>query len=182
MKLKDTKGKNDSNTIFIPIILGSEVIQLNINEKSIPLKRKISLQDFTDKLIPLLTELDKFIDFNYLTFKSEGLSEIFKRDWDENSLKKFWNNFSDKQKMIIKLIFLNKKISREKLIEMLIEKNHLRSESDPKKQLAGVVAGMTRKWNSQRFKPIFFIKNNLYISNLEINDLLINILKSEINE
>lgn len=174
------KDDFSSKTTFIPVIQNTNVIQLSVNCKKLNLRREISLKDFTEKLLPLLEDLENYIDLQNFT-SSQRLNNIISKEiWDEDSFKNFWNGLIDIQKEIIRILFENKVVSREKLVAQLINNQYFK-KVDGAKKLGAIVAGMTRKWNNLNFKPIFVINNKKYFFNDKLKDKISILLEELIN-
>lgn len=169
---KKTISKPEEKSFFIPIIQDSKVIQLGINGRTLPLKESISLNDFTEKLMPLLRELELYIDLTSFSNKSNKFFDFYKKKWDISSFRLFWIKLSERQKEITINVYEYKQISREKLVDSLLKKKMLKDEEGLTKKLAGMVAGITRKWNSLNFEPIWYINNDTYLLNPNIESLL----------
>ncbi|TFG26054.1 MAG: hypothetical protein EU532_10815 [Promethearchaeota archaeon] len=173
---EDEELDNKNQRIIIPIIQGSNVIELKINGGTLPLKKKVPFKKFSHKLMPLLLELQTFIDLEKLTLKKKTKgrkTRIYSGSWDKDSFHSFWSDLNPKQKEFVHIIYENEEISREHLIEDLIKKNIF--EKDDKKLInnfAGLSAGLTRKWNNLELEPLWNIKNDKYIMNQDPLDVL----------
>jgi len=176
---KNALSKSVEKSFFIPIIQDTKIIQLGINGRILPLKESISLNDFTEKLLPLLRELELYIDLTCFSHNNNKNSYLFNKKWDIPSFRLFWIKLSERQKEIIIKVHENKQISREKLVDSLLKKKMLKNEEGLTKKLAGLVAGMTRKWNSLNFEPIWYIKNGIYLLNPNIKEILQNFFKEK---
>ncbi len=176
---KNALSKSIEKSFFIPIIQDTKVIQLGINGRTLPLKESISLNDFTEKLLPLLRELELYVDLTCFSYDNNKHSYLFNKKWDISSFKVFWIKLSERQKEIIIKVYENKQISREKLVDSLLRKKMLKNEEGLTKKLAGLVAGMTRKWNSLNFEPIWYINNGIYLLNPNIKEVLQNFFKEK---
>lgn len=180
MNEKSNQNKIAKQFVFVPIIQDSIVKKLNINNRVLVLKREISLKEFTDSLMPLLNKLEEFIDLDLFTIESNQNIQIVRRDWNKNSFESFWNSISYKQKEIIKISYSKDKILRKDLVQILVKKEILGNQDGVNKRLAGIVAGMTRKWNLMKLKPIFLIYGDHYVFNSEIRNYFKNFLESEL--
>lgn len=179
MVYKKVLSKSIEKSFFIPIIQDTKVIQLGINGRTLPLKENISLNDFTENLLPLLRELELYVDLTCFSYDNNKHSYLFNKKWDISSFKVFWIKLSERQKEIIIKVYENKQISREKLVDSLLRKKMLKNEEGLTKKLAGLVAGMTRKWNSLNFEPIWYINNGIYLLNPNIKEVLQNFFKEK---
>ncbi|MFX1338362.1 MAG: hypothetical protein ACFFDK_07120 [Promethearchaeota archaeon] len=166
---EDNKSIEEKKSIFVPVIQGSDVIELKINGELLPLRTKVSFEKFSQKLMPLLLELQKFIDLENLTLKKKTKnrsSRVFSEPWDKDSLYSFWSALNEKQKEFVKIVYENEEISRNNLIKDLIKENIL-IKDDPKlkNNLAGLSAGLSRKWNNLKLEPLWNIIKNKYVMN-----------------
>jgi hypothetical protein len=168
---------NEKKRVFIPIIQGSDVIELKINGGILPLENKISFEKFSQKLMPLLFELQKFVDLEKFTFKkkTKGRSaRVFSRPWDKDSFFSFWTALNEKQKEFVKIVYENEEISRENLIKDLIkEKILIKDDPKLKNYFAGLSAGLTRKWNNLELEPLWTIRKDKYVLNQKPLKILI---------
>jgi len=159
----------DKKRVFIPIIQGSDVIELKINGSVLPLKAKVPFEKFSQKLMPILFELQKFIDLENFTLKKKGKgprARIFSEPWDDDSFYSFWSGLNEKQKEFVKIVYENEEISRENLIKDLIkEKMLIKDDPKLKNNLAGLSAGLSRKWNNLELEPLWTIKKDKYVMN-----------------
>lgn len=162
---------------FIPIIKGAKVIELNINGGKLPLKESISFNEFTEKLMPILIDLSKYVDVSIFATKKKKSAPIITKKWDEKSLKSYLKDLNERQIQFIKIISENEEIPREELIEELVKVHVLENDDSLKSMFNGLSAGFSRKWNSQGFEPLWSIKKDLYIVNPDIADLLKNNLE-----
>lgn len=167
----------EKKRIFIPIIQGSDVIELKINGGTLPLRGKVPFEDFSQKLMPLLFELQNFVDLENFTLKKKAkgrASRIFSGPWDEDSFFSFWSALNEKQKEFVKIVYENEEISRENLIKDLIkEKVLIKDDPKLKNYFAGLSAGLTRKWNNLELEPIWSIKKDKYVMNQKPLKILI---------
>ena len=167
----------EKKRIFIPIIQGSDIIELKINGGTLPLRGKVPFEDFSQKLMPLLFELQNFVDLENFTFKKKTKgrsSRIFSGPWDEDSFYSFWSALNEKQKEFVKIVYENEEISRENLIKDLIkEKVLIKDDPKLKNYFAGLSAGLTRKWNNLELEPIWSIKKDKYVMNQKPLKILI---------
>jgi len=159
----------EKKRVFIPIIQGSDVIELKINGNIVPLRAKVPFEKFSQKLMPLLLEIQNFIDLENLTLKKKTksrTSRTFSEPWDKDSFYSFWSALNEKQKEFVKIVYENEEISRDNLIKDLIEENVL-PKDDPKlkNNLAGLSAGLSRKWNKLKLEPLWNIRKDKYIMN-----------------
>lgn len=161
--------ESSKKTTFIPVIQDTNVIQLSINGKKVNLKREISLNDFTEKFLPLLEQLENYIDLQNFASSKNLENVIAKDNWDVDSFRNYWIGLMDVQKEIIRILFEDKEIMREQLVNQLVKNQHF-EKIDGTKKLGAIVAGMTRKWNNLNFEPIFVINNNKYFFNEKIKD------------
>jgi len=167
----------EKKRIFIPIIQGSDIIELKINGGTLPLRGKVPFEDFSQKLMPLLFELQNFVDLENITFKKKTKgrsSRIFSGPWDDDSFYSFWSALNEKQKEFVKIVYENEEISRENLIKDLIkEKVLIKDDPKLKNYFAGLSAGLTRKWNNLELEPIWSIKKDKYVMNKKPLKILI---------
>ena len=142
---------------------------MKINGGTLPLREKVSFDEFSHKLMPLLLELQNFVDLENFTIKKKSKGRaphIFTGLWDEDSFYSFWSALNEKQKEFVQIIYKNEEISREHLIKDLINKKVLiRDDPKLKNNFAGLSAGLTRKWDNLELEPIWTIKNDKYITN-----------------
>ena len=168
-EVEDDDLNEEKKRIFIPIIQGSDVIELKINGGILPLKSKVKFEKFSQKLMPLLFELQKFIELENLTLKKRGKrssSRLFSEPWDKDSFYSFWSALNDKQKEFVKIVYENEEISRDNLIKDLIkEKMLIKDDPKLKNNLAGLSAGLSRKWNNLELEPLWTIKKDKYVMN-----------------
>ena len=160
---------------FTPVIKGSEVVALKINDRDFLMKKNVAVQVFFEELLPLFQKIDEFFDFNQITQLST--KKDAKNKWTMNELQKFWSDLSEVQKKIINIIYLEKKISRKNLILKLFDIQDIKENYGYNKKLAGISASITRKWNKINFAPIWNIKRNFYELNSDLTSLIKNILK-----
>lgn len=167
----------EKKRVFIPIIQGSDVIELKINGGTLPLRGKVPFEDFSQKLMPLLFELQNFVDLENFTLKKKTKgrsSRIFSGPWDVDSFYSFWSALNEKQKEFVKIVYENEEISRENLIKDLIkEKVLIKDDPKLKNYFAGLSAGLTRKWNNLELEPIWSIKKDKYVMNQKPLKILI---------
>ncbi len=168
-ELKDDDLIEEKKRVFIPIIKGSDVIELKINGGLLPLKSKLKFEIFSQKLMPLLFELQNFIELENLTLKKRGKrrsTRIFSEPWDKDSFYSFWSALNEKQKEFVKIIYENEEISRKNLIKDLIkEKMLVKDDPKLKNNLAGLSAGLSRKWNNLELEPLWTIQKDKYVIN-----------------
>jgi len=163
----------NDQTKFMPIIQGSEVIQLKIDGETLDLKEKISLKEFAEELLPLLQKLEKYITLEHISVSEDQKSNI-NRSWDEETLGYFIDDLTYIQQAILWLVLQKKKIKRINLIEEL---NKNVQDNISIKKFAAEVAGMTRKWNQENFEPLITIKGNEYRFNQKYIELIIEAIK-----
>lgn len=149
-----------------PIILNKMVISLRINDKKIPLKKKMPVTYFTGDFLESFSNIEEYIDFSILFNNNIEIE-----DWSEEELRDFMETLSEQQQEIIKIITKENKISRDNLVNKLI--NHFNNaETFNNKTLAGVVAGMNRRVNRLRKEKFFIIRLDTYKINEKYRELL----------
>ena len=163
----------NGQTKFMPIIQGSEVMQLKVNGETLDLKEKISIKEFAEELLPLLQKLEKYINLEHIAV-SKGTKSSIHQSWDEEKLEYFIDNLTYIQQVILWLVLQKKKITRINLIEEL---NKSIQDNISIKKFAAEVAGMTRKWNQENYEPLITIKANEYRFNQKYIELIIEAIK-----
>ena len=171
---KEEKNKElNGKATFIPIIKGGEVIQLNINGGVVPLSRNIPFTEFTEKLMPMLINLETYIDLNrIITKKGKRKSKLFTTPWDKTSFSSFWDGLTEKQADLLNVIYSNEEISRTHILDDLIKKKHFKRDAKLKGNFAGLSAGLSRKWNTLELEPLWTIKKDMYIINPNVIDVI----------
>lgn len=187
MSIKVKKEESNSKAIIVPIIKGMEVIKITINGGPIPLKRNINFKEFTEKLLPLLMDLENFLELSQITIHQtkEKLKPViyeeekaYPNQWDISTIKSFWFDLDDKQREFVKIVYDNEELEREHLTDDLVRRNVLPNDDTKKYKLAGISAALSRKWNSLQLQPLWIIKKGKYIMNLEVIDLLSKFLEN----
>lgn len=158
----------NEQTKFIPIIQGSNVIQLIINDETLDLKEQIDLKEFTEKLLPLLQKLEKYINLEGISVPNTS-KFIVTKVWNQDKLEQFISSLTLIQQEILWIVFQKKRIERSKLLK---EFNKIIIPKISIKKFAAEVAGMTRKWNQKKYEPLFLIQRDEYVFNHKFSTII----------
>ncbi len=168
------KEKNlNEQTKFLPIIQGSKVIQLIINDETLDLKEQIDLKEFTEGLLPLLQKLEKYINLESISVPNTP-KFIVTKVWDQDKLEQFISSLTLIQQEILWIVFQKKRIERSRLLE---EFNKIMTPKISIKKFAAEVAGMTRKWNQKKYEPLLLIQRDDYVFNHKFSTIILNTVK-----
>jgi hypothetical protein len=169
--MSENINRNEKNlTTFTPIIKGTNVVALKINNKDFLMKGPIEIKEFFEKLLPSMQKIDKYFDFDQVTITSK--ENQIKTKWNFNIFQLFWSDLSEIQKKLIEIVFVEKKILRGDLISKLFNDTENSKNTGFNKKLAGISASITRKWNRKKMTPIWNIRRNYYEINVELYPII----------
>ena len=154
----------DDKIVFSPKIINNFVISLKINDIEVNLRENIELQEFSNKLLPLLSKLNKYFKIEDL-INMRSKSSLQRIEWNINNLEQFWSKLNIKQEKLVKIIYSNHDISRLKLVNQIFEINDNEETKIYVKKLAGISASVTRRWNNNNLQPIWKINRDKYVFN-----------------
>lgn len=164
----------NSGNVFIPIIKGGtsgNVIELKINNASLPLKEPVSFQDFTENLMPALLKLDKYINLTNFTKKKKSKRQsVIEIPLTQSSFKKLWKELTKPQKSLVHIINSRGEITKEDLFEEMNKRNLL--NGDDIHYLYSLMAILSKLLNSKGYEPLFNKKDGVYTKKPEIVEFL----------
>lgn len=163
----------NEQTKFLPIIQGSKVIQLIINDETLDLKEQIDLKEFTEELLPLLQKLEKYINLESISVPKTS-KFIVTKVWNQDKLEQFMSGLTLIQQEILWIVFQKKRIERSRLLK---EFNKIMAPKISIKKFAAEVAGMTRKWNQKKYEPLLLIQRDEYVFNHKFSTIILNAVK-----
>jgi len=178
MSTKKNQEENEVTT-FTPVIQGTDVIALKINDRDFLMREIIDVKNFFEELLPLFQRIDNYFDFDQITSISNDKDT--KSIWNFKTLKIFWLDLSEIQKRLLEIIFAEKKILRKDLVSKLFRNSENSESIGFNKKLAGISASITRKWNQKKLTPLWIIRRNYYEINIELYPIIKELMEKRRN-